>query len=49
MIICAECDGEMKVSDEKGMPMMMITGDMDTGSERVAKCTVCGHRRVLRD
>jgi hypothetical protein len=49
MIVCAECDGEMKVSDEKGKPMMLVTGDVDTGNEKVAKCLVCGHREVLKD
>jgi len=49
MIICAECDGEMTVSDEKGKPMMLITGDIDTGNERVAVCGVCNPRVVLKD
>jgi hypothetical protein len=48
MIVCAECDGEMKVS-KAGMPMMLITGDIDTGNEKIAKCLVCGHKEVLKD
>ena len=49
MIICAECDGEMKVSDEKGKPMMLISGDIDTGNERVAICPHCNNRQVIKD
>tara|TARA_R110002126_G_scaffold89633_7_gene214104 strand:- start:680 stop:829 length:150 start_codon:yes stop_codon:yes gene_type:complete len=49
MIICAECDGEMTVSDEKGKPMMLLTGDMDAGNERIAVCRVCNNRVVLKD
>ena len=49
MMICGECDGEMKVSNEQGTPMMLVTGCVDTGNERVAVCTVCGCRRVIRD
>lgn len=49
MIICAECDGEMLVSDERAKPIMLITGDIETESERLAICPVCGHRQVLKD
>jgi DNA-directed RNA polymerase subunit RPC12/RpoP len=48
-MICAECDGEMTVSDEKDKPMMLLTGDIETGSERIAICKVCGHRQVIKD
>ncbi len=49
MTICAVCDAEMNVSDEKGMPLMLLTGDIEYGSERIAHCPVCGNRRVLKD
>lgn len=48
-IICEVCDAEMNVSDEKGMPLVLLTGDIEYGSERIAHCSVCGHRRVLKD
>lgn len=49
MLICAECDGEMTVSDEKGKPMILLTGDIETGNERIAICKHCGHREVIKD
>ena len=49
MIICAECDGEMALNSEAGAPMMLITGDVETGNQRYASCKVCGHRQVLKD
>ena len=49
MIICAECDGEMVVSDEKGKPMILLTGDIDTGNERIATCPNCNNRQVIKD
>lgn len=49
MLICAECDGEMTLSAEHGKPMMLLTGDIDTGNERIAVCKVCGHRVVHKD
>ena len=35
MIICAECDAEMFVGDEEAKPVMLITGDIETESERL--------------
>ena len=49
MIICAECDGEMTVSNEQGKPMILLTGDIETGNERIAICKFCGHREVIKD
>ena len=49
LIICAVCDGEMTVSDEKGKPMILLTGDIEYGSERLAVCKHCGHRQVIMD
>lgn len=49
MIICAECDAEMFVGDEEAKPVMLITGDIETNSERIAICFVCGHRQVIKD
>lgn len=49
MLVCAECDGEMSVDNEKGKPMILLTGDIETGNERIAVCKVCGHRVVLKD
>lgn len=48
-IICEMCDAEMTLSSEAGAPMMLITGDVETGSIRYASCKVCGHREVLKD
>jgi DNA-directed RNA polymerase subunit RPC12/RpoP len=49
MVICAECDGEMTLSNEKGKPMILLTGDIESGVERIAVCKVCGHRVVIKD
>lgn len=49
MIICAECDGEMFVGDEESKPVMLITGDIENESQRLAICKVCGHRHILKD
>ena len=47
--ICEICDGEMVVSNEKGKPMMLLTGDVETGNQRVAKCPHCNNRVILKD
>lgn len=49
MVICPVCDAEMLVSDEEAKPILLITGDIETESERLAICTVCGHRQVIKD
>jgi len=49
VIICAECDGEMVVGDEEAKPVMLITGDSETESQRLAICKICGHRQVIKD
>lgn len=48
-IICKVCDGVMDVSNEMGKPMMLITGDVEMGNERLAVCRICGHREILKD
>lgn len=49
MVICDVCDGEMKVSDERGTPLLLITGDTETDSERLAFCVHCGNRKIIKD
>ena len=49
MVICPVCDGEMFVGDEEAKPVMLITGDIETESERLAICRICGHRQVIKD
>ena len=47
-MICKECDAEMKIEMDS-RPVMLITGDVETESKRIAICSMCGHREVIND
>jgi hypothetical protein len=47
-MICKECDGEMTIKADS-RPIMLITGDVDTESKRIAICSICGHREIIKD
>jgi len=48
-MICEVCDGLMQVTTKEGRPMMLLSGDVETGNKRVAVCLFCGNRRILKD
>ena len=47
-MICKECDAEMKIPEDS-RPVMLIPGDVETESKRIAICSICGYREVIND
>lgn len=48
LLICERCDGAMTITAE-AKPVMLITGDVETGNRFMALCHHCGNRVVLKD
>jgi hypothetical protein len=49
VMICDMCDAFIATDGDWATPVMMITGDIDTASERYHICKMCGHRQIIKD
>ncbi len=45
-MFCEECDAIISTEKEDSQPVMMITGDIDTGNRKYFTCFICGHRQI---
>lgn len=48
-MICSKCDAFIATDEDFATPVMLVTGHIDTASEKYYVCKICGHRQIDKD